>query len=1688
MVNGAPGASDNGPGDDERRRASDLFQYLRAFSRLRLREVSDTDQWEQVIWLDRLTGPANCRTHLDDPDMGEFVRVERVVPPDPPTLPPALEPWVEPEQIQNWKDIPDLRQEADPASEDGGPPPEVEDAWTDYLERWMDWAANRAEIQPGLDIYRELFKAQRRASQLGEQYEVVIGIGHLNWRLPDSPIRRHLIAAPASIVHETGTGLISVVTPEVGDVGLRIEDEMVPGEFRPPTGVLSEFREALANTGDPFGSSVKNALRRWVHGADASGAFLDELRPSRDSQATPRITFAPAVILRQRRARTLDETFDGILRQLEDSDDIPAAVRDLLTDTAEARCHDDLAWTETGDTPEPPPRTFFPLPTNPQQHDIVEILARSHGVVVHGPPGTGKTHTIANLISHCLATGNRVLVTSYTDRALRVLKEQLPEDIRDLTVSILGTGRTGAEDLRNSAEKLLARRGDPRWSVNSLDETISGLKARLEDTEESRAKLRADLARYRAAASESHQLPSDFSGPLGEIASQLAAARGADGWLPDRVDGPMPITHAELAELCELHERVRDIDEELASTLLPSRSALPTTEELQAVQSLLNEANQFLRSTDHDSLAVERLLESGIDLSRLDELLRDHDLAEQAVRRREEEWLNAAMTDSDAGRTNTWEDLEQRTRAFLERDAGHRQDGAEVGAVSPARLPALRNQADQLIAFLENGGNLHRRFPRPSAVRRAQELLEDAPNLGVDINGLESAREAQRVIVEFAELNGLQQHWGGHLELTRGTLAHVRGRLRDALTTLDHLATVWEARTRLSDLVGVALGDPIDTAGDVTHLAGACVTARAARAWETIRGELASINDDDAPAIVRDLINAALELRIDDYRQFLAELDELRCDQYSIVRFSTLRDTLATVAPSLTEDLLEGRTELPQADEFDRAWRWSWAMSDIEHHRNSNESALASELHRVENESRSITAELTCKLAWRNTLAGLSGYEVQELRAYQKALRRVGKGRGRQASTNRREAQRHLDNCRSAIPAWIMPTYRVAETLTATPESFDVVIVDEASQSGIDAMFLFWLGKKLVIVGDDNQISPSTIGVRAEDVSALQGTHLGGFGLRDLLGVDSSLFDQAVVRFATSEVWLTEHFRCMPEIIEFSNRLLYAPQNRRLEPLRQFGSDRLPPLVRRWVPGGEREGGSGRVVNRAEADELVSALLECDADPSYDGMTFGVIGLLGGQADYIEARLFERLPPDVWDRRRLRCGDAYDFQGDERHVIFLSMVASLEDGRSRIPRLGHDRYMRQYNVAASRARDQMWLFHSMTLEQLAPDCPRFALLNHFINPPDLAETPFDGPVERDVPHPRFDSLFEQRIFLDIRERGYAVVPQYEAYGRRIDIVVVGSAQKLAVECDGAEWHGADRYAEDLARQRDLERAGWTFFRVRDIDYYLDPESVLEPLWGLLQQHGIHPRGMGGTDDPLPPDTDPSPPAPAKDASSFDDDDRASEESAPTVPSHTEPTHRNVDPPTYGDPSTPAQQQFEAEATGAAMRSTYETWVERAIPPIERHSTTELATLLVEIIDVEGPVIAERVYRLANRAAGSTRLGRIIRSKLDRAVQDAIQRGQVVRTDPLADGDPLNMTLRLPHQPPIRARARGSRESLNHVPPEELRSALDNARQRTSSTEDRYRFVLNRYEFRRLTDASWELLRRCEQIPDQAAEG
>ena len=421
---------------------------------------------------------------------------------------------------------------------------------------------------------------------------------------------------------------------------------------------------------------------------------------------------------------------------------------------------------------------------------------------------------------------------------------------------------------------------------------------------------------------------------------------------------------------------------------------------------------------------------------------------------------------------------------------------------------------------------------------------------------------------------------------------------------------------------------------------------------------------------------------------------------------------------------------------------------------------------------------------------------------------------------------------------------------------FDVVIIDEASQSGPESLFLNYIADKLIVVGDDKQITPMHVGVDREHVLYLGRQYLRDIPFKEALDLEGSLFAQAELRFP-DRIRLREHFRCMPEIIQFSNNLSYPTEP--LIPLRQYGDYRLKPVQTVFVKDGYRKGPSDDIENPPEAKAIADQIAECCEDPAYAGKTFGVISLMGNrQAELIGSLLLKEIGAEQMEERRLVCGRPYDFQGDERDVMFLSMVDAPQDGQP-CRMIRDPDTQRRFNVSVSRARDQLWLFHSATLNDLRPDCLRYRLLDYCLNPTvhqpeEIGETTLaelrrmacNSSIRQSrkkgekVPGTPFDSWFEVDVFFKIIDKGYRVLPQFPVNTKRIDLMVVGLRGRLAVECDGDEVH-LDQWEEDMTRQRDLERCGCTFCRVRGSDFYRDPDAALAELWETLERLKITPR-------------------------------------------------------------------------------------------------------------------------------------------------------------------------------------------------------------------------------------------------------
>lgn len=101
----------------------------------------------------------------------------------------------------------------------------------------------------------------------------------------------------------------------------------------------------------------------------------------------------------------------------------------------------------------------------------------------------------------------------------------------------------------------------------------------------------------------------------------------------------------------------------------------------------------------------------------------------------------------------------------------------------------------------------------------------------------------------------------------------------------------------------------------------------------------------------------------------------------------------------------------------------------------------------------------------------------QILNGWKMTVTKIGKGTGKNAPALREEARKLMIQCQAAVPAWIMPVSNVMNSVDPAETKYDIVIVDEASQSDITAAAILYIGKKIIVVGDDEQVSPMAVGI-----------------------------------------------------------------------------------------------------------------------------------------------------------------------------------------------------------------------------------------------------------------------------------------------------------------------------------------------------------------------------------------------------------------------------------------------------------------------------------------------------------------------------------------------------------------------------------------------------------------------------------
>jgi very-short-patch-repair endonuclease len=1693
-----------------------LARYLRDFVGLRSTTVYDVGKYEAVQWFGDMPQGPECQSpawsHEFEPGDAWLI-VQKQQFPKPPALPDALVPWTDPEAFKRpGIEMPTLRPtrlEPDPdvVGESEEEPLLIERRIEDYPEitkafeacrpAWEAWSREyqrRSHIQ---SVYAELFRLHTQVQKQGEIVELVLGLGLLTWRgdpPKSNPIHRHVVTAQVDIHFDSSTGIIQLDCPADG-ARLRIEDDMLDADLRPERGLYASVEDQLSAIGDDIWDlpRISTALKSWASALHPDSEWSPDLKESRASTGRPSIAFAPALILRKRTQGGMVRIYQAMIDRLSGAtEEVPSGWISLVDDTDDHDIANPTAPSHAREAAYPnsgSQEIYFPLPANREQRRIVEAITHRRGVLVQGPPGTGKSHTIANLVCHLLATGKRVLITAETGRALKVLKSKLPHEIQPLCVSLLGQGGDAFAELNSSVQGITTRFA--AWSPGAHDDRIAEIDRELDSARRTLAKIDTELRSLREEETYPHSLMDGrYAGTASAIARRVADERARFGWLrvPREVSDNPPVSAADLAGWLRIR---RGYDEHAVAQ---SALRIVGTEKLfaspdfglaVAAEQEAKEAIDRLDALRAHSAYGPILALNPDERAKLGVMLREIRDRQKRLTRLGYEWLPGAIASALGGRQARWQALLDQSQDLVRiAESLVEQAGALSVSIPEKREPkAVRADAAAAIEHLEAGGRWSSLgFFTPRAIKDKTYLREH-----VTVNGQPADTPdrlqllCQSLDLSFA-FGDLDVAWSEHGVLPKGAQARIRlAAIKEHIESLGSALDFARDCQRLGHDLNARspaipepdwLGSQADQWLEIIDASAFEERYRVAvtRTTACLR-ELKAVRElhDAHPALAR-LIQAVEQRDITAYSQGYQEIEQIeklrRDEQFR----QGIEAALNAAVPGLVDAVAISVDDVTWDERFsdwEPAWHWAVAdtwlqkRADVEYRdrlwqqRRGTDAAIG----RLLEESAALRA-------WSHFFDRLSHAEAAALKGWREAVKSMGKATGRSARLERlrREARQYMNQCRDAIPVWIMPRYLVAEMIDPAPNRYDLVIVDEASQLGIESLFLFYIAKKIVVVGDDQQISPYGVGIADEAIASLQHHYLENIPHHNALSAQSSLYANAKIRFGQNIV-LREHFRCMPEIIQFSNDLCYASNGTPLDPLRAYPANRLQPLVVRHVSDGYREGTTQHALNEPEANAILAQIVACIEDPRYAGRTMGVISLQGeAQAKLIERKLLDHLEPETIEERRLICGDAYAFQGDERHIIFLSMVAA--PGETRIGALANDAARQRFNVATSRAQDQLWLFHSATLDVLSPACMRHHLLSYMLNP--VRQTTQDG-------EQRFDSQFERDVFEQISSRGFHVRTQVcvgdpTNHRYRIDLVVEGMQGRLAVECDGDEWHGPERYEQDMARQRDLERAGWRFVRIRGGDYYRDRGRSTAPLWGELDRLGIKPGGIdeAAAEPPLP-------------ADGLTMERREVEEVVPAAP----PVRIRPSPEPEADsnvqnlPQSEPAPDTKAEAAAAPpditrtqnpMLGDYVSFRDKPGPDPRIAALPVVADKLCEIIEIEGPMLAKRAYDIYLRGCGIRRLGPELKSILNKALANAVRQGRIISENERGKSGYLFSTVRTNGSLPVKLRCRGPR-TFEEIPPGELRAVSNHLLENSHiepRTDAHLRAILECFELKRLT--------------------
>jgi very-short-patch-repair endonuclease len=1214
-----------------------------------------------------------------------------------------------------------------------------------------------------------------------------------------------------------------------------------------------------------------------------------------------------------------------------------------------------------------PAALFTPLPADSSQLTAVVASAQGRDFVLDGPPGTGKSQTIANMIAHNMALGRRVLFVAEKKAALDVVQRRLADKgLAPFCLELHSAKATKAQVLRQldsawttrdalSAEEWAREADEARRLRDELNEMVRLLHRREPSgwtLHRAMGRVIRDFGKSCPSLSfaEGTQHDAAEMTALRDVARRLGIARSAVTGLPAEFED---ITKTEwsnawqqelLASANAMLPRIDEIEtaREAMASATGLQLSLESQEELRGALSL---GHAILECRGHDMrFAIgPDFTERAADGRSAAALVTDYRAGEQALSARYAP--EAARRIDVAAMQAAWH--QAGARFWFLASLAKRRVARELAGVGGAAGPVDPGVDLPLLAELKEG------LERLDRVAGAASAVPGWAALATDTTAVEAnIVRAERLRISIAAL-------ASGPEVLIALRASVASLVIDANDMLAPDGQIAGAIHRLA----AALEEFENEAGRFKALAEIVKTS----GFRVLRSQAEAVRD-----------NASRLNAWANWRRIRDEAGALWLAPLA----SGLED--GSVEPERTCEALETgyahwfASSRIDAEPLLRHFIVGEQQDRIARFREVDErmSGLA---------SRYIRAKLCGLIPDKSELQGRDGYGVLK---HQLQLQRPSKA-VRQLAAEMGDAFTRL------APCMLMSPLSIAQYLPTDQALFDLIIFDEASQiTPWDAIGAMARGKQVIIAGDPRQMPPSNDFQRG----------VGSVTSEDDVEPDlDSILDECLAA-GVPQHSLEWHYRSRHEsLITFSNHNYYDGKLVTFPaPVTRSSAVTWKRVDGVWARGAEK---TNAIEAKAIVDEAVERLRDpAFIDPQGKPLTLAIITMNTEQMRLIEdlldkaRRSYPEIEPHFDSEQRLEpvvVRNLETAQGDERDVVLIGMSFGPTEPGGRTMSMNFGKLnaqggWRRLNVAITRARQEMKVFTSFDpgmIDLTRTSQRAIADLKHFIEfadrgPRAIAEADRGSLGGADSP-------FEEAVAWELQRRGWNVVPQVGVSRFRIDLGVVHPDRPgdylLGVECDGATYHSAATARDrDRVRASILESLGWNLARVWSTDWWIDRERAAERLHMALVARLEADRAEFA-------DRDLKPVQAERTASVVGVSPISAEDSA--LSEKIWPTKNEIQQTEDSEPREPLVASNAAlapyrphagEAAPAEYRQTRFGNLAETIDPSAFYDPVydpRLTALILRVLETEAPISETLLVQRIARAHGFQRAGRLIRDRV-----------------------------------------------------------------------------------------------------------